>query len=178
MGSVDRAVRFRELALPQLAYLHRIARALTGNRGAADDLVQECVLRGLKYFDSYRGDDFRAWMAAIMRNIHRDQQPSGLMAVQTAADEEWVVQIPDPAPNPEQLVLAADRAARLRGLVAKLPAALREVLVLREFGELSYAQIASALALPIGTVMSRLSRAREDLRAAWLASGEGHVREL
>jgi len=171
--SDNRTLRFRELALPQLAYLHRMARALAGNRGAAEDLVQETMLRGLRYFDSYRGDDFRCWMAAIMRNLCRDQAPPAF--VQAGGDEEWVAQIPDPAPNPEQRVMAADRAARLRGMVAMLPAGLREVLVMREFGELSYAQIAVALGLPIGTVMSRLSRAREDLRSAWLASGEGHV---
>ena len=175
MPSDDRSARFRELALPQLAYLHRVARALTGNRQSAEDLVQECVLRGLKYFDSYRGDDFKSWMAAIMRNLHRDQHAAGSTMVQTAGDEDWVVQIPDPAPNPEQRVITQDRAARLRRMVAKLPAGLREVLVLREFGELSYAQIAHSLSLPLGTVMSRLSRAREDLRTAWLASDEGHV---
>jgi len=172
---LDRSARFRALALPQLAYLHRMARALTGDRQAAEDLVQESVLRGLRYFDSYRGDDFKSWMAAIMRNLHRDQAPTGSKMVQAAGDEEWMMQIADPAPNPEQRVLAADRAERLREMVAKLPAGLREVLVLREFGELSYAQIANALALPLGTVMSRLSRAREDLRTAWLASGEGRV---
>lgn len=173
MTGLDQSARFRELALPQLAYLHRMARALTRDRQSAEDLVQESVLRGLHYFASYRGDDFKSWMAAIMRNIHRDQVGVGSVMMEAASDEDAIVQIPDPSPGPEQQVMAADRAVRLRGLVAKLPAGLREVLVMREFGELSYSQIASALAVPIGTVMSRLSRARDDLRAAWLASGEG-----
>ena len=86
-----------------------------------------------------------------------------------AIDDEWLHQIPDPALNPEQTVLAREGDARLRGLVAALPEALREVLVLREFGELSYTQIASVLEVPVGTVMSRLSRARDNLRVAWLA---------
>jgi RNA polymerase sigma-70 factor, ECF subfamily len=170
-GSEDRAARFRALALPELAYLHRMARGLTGNRQAAEDLVQESIVRGLRYFDSYRAENFRAWMAAIMRNLYRDRP----MTPTVPADEDRVRQIRDPAPDPEQIVLAEDRAARLRALVAALPDGLREVLVLREFGGLSYAQIASTLAVPIGTVMSRLARAREDLRAAWFAGDDGCV---
>lgn len=165
----DRAVRFRALVLPLLAYLNRLGFALTGSRQAAEDLVQESVLRGLRYFDTYRGDDFRAWMAAIMRNLHRGRP----LRTPTPMDDDRLQQIPDPTPNPEQMVLARDRAARLRALIKDLPDSLREVLVLREFGELSYAQIASTLGLPAGTVMSRLSRAREDLRTAWLASDDG-----
>jgi RNA polymerase sigma-70 factor (ECF subfamily) len=165
----DRAARFRALVLPLLAYLNRLGLALTGSRQAAEDLVQEAVLRGLRYFDTYRGDDFRAWMAAIMRNLHRSRPARPAAPV----DDEWLQQIPDPALNPEQTALARDRDARLRVLVTDLPETLREVLVLREFGELSYAQIASTLEVPIGTVMSRLSRARDDLRTAWLAGDDG-----
>jgi RNA polymerase sigma-70 factor, ECF subfamily len=165
----DRAIRFRSLVLPLLAYLNRLAFALTGSRQSAEDLVQESVLRGLRYFDSYRGDDFRAWMAAIMRNLNRDRPRRTPIPI----DDEWLEQIPDPAHDPEQTALAHDSAARLRGLVQGLPEPLRDVLVMREFGELSYAQIASALELPIGTVMSRLSRARDDLRAAWIRDNDG-----
>ncbi|HWG05160.1 MAG TPA: sigma-70 family RNA polymerase sigma factor [Beijerinckiaceae bacterium] len=161
----DQATRFRAMVLPLLAYLNRLGVALTGNRQAAEDLVQESVLRGLRYFDTFRGDDFKAWMATIMRNLHRSKRAPAPAGV----DDEWLQQIPDPALNAEQTVLARESDARLRGLVAALPEALREVLVLREFGELSYAQIASTLEMPVGTVMSRLSRARDNLRAAWLA---------
>jgi RNA polymerase sigma-70 factor (ECF subfamily) len=126
------------------------------------------MLRGLRYFDSFRGDDFRAWMAAIMRNLSRERAPPSI-----AVDDEWLRQIPDPAPDPEQTVIAQESDARLRQLVAGLPDALRETLLLREFGELSYAQIASVLEVPVGTVMSRLSRARESLRVAWLAAENG-----
>jgi RNA polymerase sigma-70 factor, ECF subfamily len=161
----DRAIRFRTLVVPLLAYLNRLGVALTGNRQVAEDLVQESVLRGLRYFDTFRGDDFRAWMATIMRNLHRSRRAPAPAAV----DDEWLQQIPDPALNPEQIVLAQEGDARLRALVAALPETLREVLVLREFGELSYAQIASTLEVPVGTVMSRLSRARDNLRVAWIA---------
>jgi RNA polymerase sigma-70 factor, ECF subfamily len=165
----DRAARFRALVLPELGYLHRLGIALTGNRQASEDLVQESVLRALRYFNSYGGDGFRAWMAAIMRNVHRDRP----RVTPVPTDDAWLQSIPDPAPNPEQRALGKDSAMRLRGLLAGLPDILREVLVLREYGELSYAQIAAMLNVPVGTVMSRLSRAREDLRAAWLADEDG-----
>lgn len=158
------------LILPELAYLRRIGMALTGNRPACDDLVQEAVLRGLRYFESYKGESFRAWMAAIMRNVYRDRPKQTALSV----EEEFLHAIPDTAPNPEQNAISASTASRLRGLIAALPEQLREVLTLREFGQLSYAQIAAALDVPAGTVMSRLARAREDLRAAW-ASSEGEA---
>jgi RNA polymerase sigma factor (sigma-70 family) len=165
----DRAARFRALVLPELTYLHRLGGLLTGNRSAGEDLVQETVLRALRYFDGYNGDGFRAWMAAIMRNVHRDRP----RVSPVPTEDEWLQSIPDMSPNPEQLAMHNDNASRLRDMVAGLPEALREVLVLREFGNLSYAQIAAMLNLPMGTVMSRLSRARDDLRQAWFAGEKG-----
>jgi RNA polymerase sigma-70 factor (ECF subfamily) len=87
-------------------------------------------------------------------------------------DEEHLGQLPDAAPDPEQVAMASERARRLRALIADLPENLREVLILRDFGDLSYAQIAETLAIPIGTVMSRLARAREGLRKAWIHDGQ------
>lgn len=168
----DQSTRFRALSLPLLGYLYRLALALTGNQASADDLVQETYLRALRYFASYQGEDLRPWMAAIMRNLHRDKA----VPAQVSTDDEWFAQLPDPAPNPEQVVLNADRARHLRTLVAALPEALREVLILREYGGLSYGQIATALAIPTGTVMSRLSRARDDLRKAWFSAHDGNER--
>ena len=167
----QQTARFRALALPLLGYLHRLALALTANRTRADDLVQETFLRALRYFESYQGDDFKAWMAAIMRNIHRSRTPPAPVST----DDEWLTALPDPAPNPEQTAVSAECAQRLRLLLAGLPEALREVLVLREYGDLSYAQIAAMLSIPTGTVMSRLSRARDDLRKAWLSGHDGGV---
>lgn len=167
----QQTVRFRVLALPLLGYLHRLALALTTNRTRADDLVQETYLRALRYFSSYQGDDFRAWMAAIMRNIHRTRTPPAPIST----DDEWLTALPDPAPNPEQTAQSAERTQQLRALMAGLPEALREVLVLREYGDLSYGQIANMLSIPTGTVMSRLSRARDELRKAWLSAHDGSV---
>src|SRR5580658_1845499 len=85
----DRATRFRGLVLPLLAYLNRLAFALTGSRQSAEDLVQESVLRGLRYFDTYRGDDFRAWMAAIMRNLNRDRPRRAPIPIMTPNRRRW-----------------------------------------------------------------------------------------
>lgn len=144
---------------------------MTSNRTRADDLVQETYLRALRYFYSYQGEDFKAWMASIMRNIHRTKTSPAPVST----EDEWLAELPDPAPNPEQNALNADRARHLRALMAALPEALREVLILREYGDLSYSQIADMLSIPTGTVMSRLSRARDDLRKAWLAAHDGSV---
>jgi RNA polymerase sigma-70 factor, ECF subfamily len=167
----DQTARFRELSLPHLRYMHRLALALCASRTGADDLVQETYLRALRYFASYQGEDFRAWMAAIMRNIHRSKTPPAALST----DDEWLATLPDPAPTPEQTALSADRARHLRALLAALPESLKEVLILREYGEFSYAQIATMLAVPAGTVMSRLARARENLRKAWLAAHDGSL---
>jgi RNA polymerase sigma-70 factor, ECF subfamily len=156
--------RFRALALPLLAPMYRLALALTGSRPRAEDLVQETYLRALKYFPSYQGEDFKAWMTAIMRNLHRTEFSAAI----PPDNEERLAALPDPSPNPEQAMLSADRSQHLRRLIAALPESLREVLVMREFADLSYAQIATILAVPAGTVMSRLARARESLRKAWI----------
>jgi RNA polymerase sigma-70 factor, ECF subfamily len=141
--------------------MHRLARVLAPDRARAEDLLQETYLRGLRYFDSYRGEqDIRAWLAGIMRNLQRDAGPARTGPLVEAED------LPDPGPDPEAIAIAADRAARLRGHIAALPDGLRETLLLREFTGLSYAAVAAAQAIPIGTVMSRLARARAMLREA------------
>jgi RNA polymerase sigma-70 factor (ECF subfamily) len=167
----ERMDRFRALALPLLGKFHRLAIGLTGNQQRAEDLVQDTMLRAWRYFDTYQGDDFRAWMAVIMRNLYRSKAAPAALST----DSEWLSEVADLSPNPEQEVLARDRAQRLRHLIDTLPEALRETLVMREFGGLSYTQIALAQSVPVGTVMSRLSRARNDLRAAWLAAHDGDV---
>lgn len=163
MGSAEeaRAARFRSLALPALGPIHRLARALTGEPAAAEDLVQETFLRALRYFESYRGEDMRAWLAAIMRNIsHGSRTGMTIVAIEDVPEPS------DPAPGPEREAIARDEAAALHRHLAALPEGLREALNLREFVGLSYAEIAAAQGVPIGTVMSRLARARARLREA------------
>ncbi len=141
--------------------MHRLARVLTADPARAEDLVQETYLRALRYFDTYQGErDIRAWLFAILRNLHRERRPPDAAPL-VEADA-----VADPAPDPETVAIASDRARRLRGAIAALPDPAREVLMLREFAGLSYAAIAAELGVPEGTVMSRLARARAQLREA------------
>lgn len=152
--------RFRALALPALTRLYRLARALCADRPAADDLLQETYLRAFRYFRTYHGGDIGAWLAAIMRNLHR----TGMGARPPIVDLSALDDHADPAPDPEQTAIRRHEDAALRHHVAALPEVQREALILREFVELSYAEIARIQNVPIGTVMSRLSRARSGLR--------------
>lgn len=149
--------------MPLLHDLHRLARMLTRDRAQAEDLVQETYARALHHFDRFDGSHPRAWMATIMRNLHRD------LVARHGGNVEPLDHLADPAPDPEASAASRERSGRLRAMLAALPAGQREILLLREFGSLSYAQIAAALAIPEGTVMSRLHRAREELRRLWRA---------
>ncbi len=152
--------RFRMLALSALPQLNRLARALCSNRANADDLVQDTYVRALRYLDSFQGGDIRAWLVAIMRNLHRSSFIGQPEEVEIGALEG----LGDPTPGPEQIVQRRHEDRILRNHIAALPEGLREALLLREFAELSYAEIAKIQNVPIGTVMSRLARARASLR--------------
>ncbi|HEY1726263.1 MAG TPA: sigma-70 family RNA polymerase sigma factor [Steroidobacteraceae bacterium] len=161
-GDAARTRRFEAVALPQLAAAYNLARWICRNEADAADVVQEAVMRALQYFDSYRGGDARAWLLQIVRNaahswIERNRA-AGMVRV-TDAELEQVAAADDPM----AAVAADSAAARLRQAIGQLPLEQREVLILREFEQLSYRQIASILDSPIGTVMSRLSRARDQL---------------
>lgn len=154
--------RFRTVVLPQLDAAYRYARWLTRNPADAQDVTQEAMLRALRYFHAFRGEEARAWLLRIVRNSWIDLEARNgpeklpLEALETRAAD---------GPDPEQSALAGDRRRHVVAALAALPAESREVLVLREIEELSYKQIAAVLDLPIGTVMSRLARAREKLAA-------------
>jgi RNA polymerase sigma-70 factor (ECF subfamily) len=152
------------VALPHLPSAYNLARWICRNEADAADVVQEAVMRALHYFDSYRGGDARAWLLQIVRNSAytwiASNRPAGQVPLvetelDTAADSE----------DPMSAVTAQAEAEGLRRAIARLPLEQREVLVLREFEELSYRQIADVIDTPIGTVMSRLSRARDQLAA-------------
>jgi RNA polymerase sigma-70 factor (ECF subfamily) len=182
-GGADRARRFRELALPQLDAAYTLARHLARDADAAEDIVQDAYLRALRGFDGYRGGDPRAWILQIVRNRFYDWArerrldrtvplPTGQGGTEDAPDPE----IPDrDGATPEEALAGADEAAVVRAVVARLPAPFREMLVLREMQDLSYREIAAVTGAPIGTVMSRLSRARQLFGEAWrrLATAEG-----
>ena len=157
--------RFERALLPHLDAAYNLARWLAGSAQDADDVVQEACLRALAFFDSFHGEDGRAWLLAIVRNAAYDWLRKHRRHSQLATpveDLEWAA---DSAPDPEEAQLRmADREAVQQGLEA-LPAEYREVMVLRELEGMSYKQIARVIDAPIGTVMSRLARARKRLMA-------------
>jgi len=168
MSSTD----FESVVLPHLDAAYNLARFLTRNPTDADDVVQEAVLRAATYFGSFRGVNARAWLLQIVRNTAYASRAlvRGAVTVALTADERDSGPIPpeliDTADDPEMTLSKRQDRARLTRLLAALPVELRETLVLREIEELPYKEIAEVTAVPIGTVMSRLWRARRMLAAA------------
>jgi RNA polymerase sigma-70 factor, ECF subfamily len=170
----ERARRFREAALPHLDDVFTLARFLMREKADAEDAVQECYLRALRHFEKYRGPAMKPWLLTILRNVcktefaRRAAQPAAAASVDhDPSTDEPLWQEPRPSPEGE-LIQHRDRET-IRRLVAALPPTFREVIVLREINDLSYRDIAEVAGIPVGTVMSRLARARSMLRAAWNA---------
>ncbi len=172
----ERMRRFRDAALPHLDDLYTLARYLMRNATDAEDAVQECYLRALRHFDSYRGPAMKPWLLAILRNVcNAEFARRGKEEVPTdfAQDESVAEDMPmwqEPQASPEKLILRQQDGATIRRLVADLPEPFRETIVLREVNDLSYQEIAGIAGVPVGTVMSRLARARAMLRSAWNAA--------
>lgn len=161
---------FAAVALPHLDAAFNLARWLTGSRADAEDVVQEAMVRALTYFPGYRGGSGRAWILQIVRNTaygvleaRRGERQVRHISTDVATDIE---SIPDLADDPEQALMLSDDLSRVDALIERLPLELRETLVLRELEELSYREIAHITAAPLGTVMSRLWRARRLLAKA------------
>lgn len=156
---------FEEALLPHIDAAFNLARHLTRDDHDAEDVVQDAYLRALKYFGSYHGANARAWLLRIVRHTfytRRRQQRRGEQLLTAFVDDiHTAAAAPD---DPERLLLRRDAGRVLRDALAKLPAGGREVIVLRELEGLSYREISQVTGLPIGTVMSRLSRARERLQ--------------
>ena len=168
----DRARRFRDAALPHLDDVFTLARYLMRNAADAEDAVQECYLRALRHFDSYRGPTMKPWLLTILRNVcNAEFARRGRQAVSADntpdAEAEDVPLWQEPQASPEAALLRQHDSETMRKLVAALPQPFREILVLREINDLSYQDIAQVAGVPVGTVMSRLARARSMLRAAW-----------
>jgi len=169
----DRARRFRDAALPYLDDVYAFARYLMRNAEDAEDAVQECYLRALRHFDNYRGPAMKPWLLAILRNVCNAELARRGRHETLATDEDddpaeaaaplWQ----EPQTSPEAALLRERDGAAVRDLIAALPQPFREAIVLREVNDLSYEEIARAAGVPVGTVMSRLARARAMLRAAW-----------
>lgn len=167
---------FETLVLPWLDAGYNLARWLLHDEAAADDVLQDASLRAFRYLDSLRGEDARAWFLRIVRNAcytylegrHALNELSGL-----DEDEMTHLQVREgrTAPDPAEILSRRHEQARINVAIAALPPPLREVIVLRELEEMSYEDIAAVASIPIGTVMSRLSRARGRLRAALTPQG-------
>ena len=151
---------YEETLLPHLDAAYNLARWLTRDARDAEDIVQEAYLRALKHFNTFKGGDARPWMLKIVRNtFYTWIQRNRASADMTPFEEEEDTHISD-APNPEMLLLKETDKQLVRRALRKLPTEFLEVIVLREFEELSYKQIADTVQVPVGTVMSRLARAR------------------
>jgi RNA polymerase sigma-70 factor (ECF subfamily) len=161
---------FEELAMPLFSQLYNFAHWLAQNREEAEDLVQETYVKALRGFSSFeQGTNFRAWMYRILRNTFLTSR-TGLKASMTVPIDDNEDGLPVAAATdlhtPESVLIDRDHQQLLQAALEELPLHLREVVVLCEVEEMSYREIAEALAVPIGTVMSRLSRARAALRAS------------
>ena len=168
--------RFERLALPCMEAAYNLAFWLVRSRTDAEDVVQEAYLRALRSFETFRGEDIRPWLLAIVRNaayrwLNQRRRFDNVVSLQEAyggnAEEEGqrMEPVADVPSAEQQLIGAAERDYVLRAL-AELPPAFREAVVLREIEGLSYRGIAEVTGAPVGTVMSRLSRGREELRKA------------
>ena len=168
----DKARRFRDAALPYLDDLYTLARYFMRDQADAEDAVQECYLRALRHFDSYRGPAMKPWLLTILRNVcnaefarrGKKETPADHTEEESeAASPIWQ----EPQASPETALLRQQDGDTIRRLVAALPHQFREAIVLREINDLSYHEIAQVAGVPVGTVMSRLARARSMLRSAW-----------
>jgi RNA polymerase sigma-70 factor (ECF subfamily) len=154
---------FEEIILPHLDAAYNLARWLTRNDQDAQDVVQESYLRAFRFFDGYRGGDGRAWLLAIVRNTCRTWQLKQNREKESVPFDEVTHSGNGVAPDQEQSMVDRESVGFLRNCIEMLPRDFREVLVMRELEEMSYQEIADTLGVAIGTVMSRLSRARKRL---------------
>jgi RNA polymerase sigma-70 factor (ECF subfamily) len=154
---------FEQVVLPHLNAAYNLARWLMHNDADAQDVVQESYLRAFRFFDGYRGGDGKAWLLAVVRNTCRTWQRRQKRESGVVPFDEVVHSGDGPALDQEQNLLEGERMHALKNCIETLPLDFREVLVMRELEEMSYQQIAEALGLAPGTVMSRLSRARRRL---------------
>jgi len=176
----DKRGRFEAQVLPHLNAAYRFARWLSHSPGDADDVVQEAMLRAFRGFDALRGSDAKAWLLAIVRNCHatalKQQQRRAFVPLPEEHDPRDGYAMTATTPDPESASIRRDDARSLERLMSALPEEHREVLVLREIEDLDYRAIATVTNVPIGTVMSRLARARAALKARWLREVEGELR--
>lgn len=167
----QKELRFQAIALPHIDSAFNLARWLAHSKEDAEDIVQEAYLRAFKFFDGFQGENGRPWLLSIVRNTFytwHQQNKAGKNSVEFdedlhAIDMEAAADAPQAGKNPEALLIEKESRRELNRALKALPTEFREVLVMREFEELSYKEIAGIVGIPIGTVMSRLARGRKQL---------------
>jgi RNA polymerase sigma-70 factor (ECF subfamily) len=173
LDSDNKRARFETSVSPHLEAAYNLARWLTHNDDDARDVVQEAMLRAFKFFDGFRGSDARSWVLKIVRNTCftwlQANRPHEIAVTAPNELDELEDALPPPfysgcADDPETLALRHTTAVQIDQALSRLPAPMLEVVVLRELEGLSYKEIAAVIDAPVGTVMSRLARARAELR--------------
>ena len=178
------ARRFEQIVMPHLDSAYNLARWLTRSDADAQDVVQESCLRAFKYFAGFDGQYANAWLLKIVRNtcytwLKRNRPAEEALALEDNVDEVEAnttaidLNASGLGRNPEAMLIGKRDAQRLDGLIAQLPPVYREVLILRELEEMAYRDIAEIVGIPIGTVMSRLARARQILHSLWHGTNSG-----
>jgi len=173
MNDQGRRVRFENQMLPLMPEAYNLARWMMKNEPDARDVVQDAYLKAFRYFRSFHGDCGRAWLLRIVRNVcydalrARDSQHKII-----SLDEETAAEVPDSKPAPNVLAIQNSTKLRVREALEALPLEFKTVIILREFDECSYKEISDITGVPVGTVMSRLSRARRQLAAVLQEEGE------
>ena len=162
--------------MPLFGQLYNFACWLAGDRTAAEDLVQETYLKACKGFGSFQqGTNFRAWIYRILRNTFLTSR-AGLKAMASLDSEDEAPPEPETTETPETILLARGEQDKIRAALEAVPVHYREVILLCDVEEMSYQEISQTLAIPMGTVMSRLSRARKAMRTLLAADPEGRAR--
>ncbi len=164
MGEKDKLARFEEAILPHMDAAYNIARWLTRNERDAEDMVQESYLRALKFFDAFTGVNPRAWLLTIVRNTCYTWLQQNRVRELTTEFDETIHSDENEAWNPAEQVARHIDGRMLTQALEALPAEYREVVVLRDIEGMSYKEIAEVATVPVGTVMSRLARARGRLK--------------
>ena len=171
MSGLDDNARFRSIVMPHIDEAYRLAQWLTGNRTDAEDVVQDASIRAFRAIRNFAGGSARSWVLSIVRNTAyswlRKNRPAEVVTVEDLEAVELEQANPGDRSSgtPEAALIAKTDAEQLRAAIAALPSPFRETLVLRDIEGLDYREIAQATEVPIGTVMSRLARARHRLIA-------------
>jgi RNA polymerase sigma factor (sigma-70 family) len=178
----DKRGQFEAQVLPHLDAAYRFARWLSHSPGEVDDVVQEAILRAFRGFDTLCGNDVKAWLLAIVRNCHstayRQARRRAFVPLPEEHDEQDGHAMIATTQGPEAASIHRDQRRALDRVLSELPPEQREVLVLREIEDMDYREIAAITQIPIGTVMSRLARARGALKTRWLTTIEGDSHDM